>query len=117
MFYAGSAVVQTFGGPEESNGADGGMSSAFRGAILASAADQEAIYSWYRAKLQNAGWTSYQISKASTWLSAHGYKRNVLEIFIVAIDDPAALQGSLGHPIKQAGTVFEIRYLIAPSGH
>ncbi len=116
LYYPGARVFWRFGGGEERNLIEGGSNWAFAGAILLSEGAPQDLYAWYRQWMLAHGWQPEPTIRATTQVSIEGYHRGKRELFRVAIDDPAALAGTLGRPVPADGrTVFEIAYMILPA--
>jgi hypothetical protein len=115
LFYPGAHLYWPISGGQQDNFVDGGTNFPFAGGILMSRDSSDAIYKWYADWLTTRGWAQYQNVSSTTWLSHMDFKRGTREFFTIAVEDPAALSRVLGTRVPtDRGTVFEVRYEIAP---
>jgi len=113
--YPGAQQVEAFGAGERANPIEGGSTSAFTGAILATHDSPDQIYTWYADQLAARHYRPYDVLGASTWKSEQGYERGTRERFLVAIDDPTFLGAAIGRKVPSDENVFEFRYVIFPA--
>ena len=115
LYYPGARILRHTGGDEQSGGVEGEPSSAFAGAIMATADSPQQVYAWYATYLQAHGWSPARVGTTEAWLSVQGYKRGTREHFDVAIDNPAVLGRLINQQLPSAQTVMEFSYLVAPA--
>lgn len=113
LFYPGSIIVERLGGSQASLPLGGGINPAFSGAVLISSASTVTIYNWYDRWLKAHGWYLHPLL-GDGYVSSHGYARGTREYFDVDIDSAAQAALSLRRRIPIGGTLFEVRYVIAP---
>jgi hypothetical protein len=113
LFYPGSIVVERLGSSQASVPLGGGTNPAFSGAVLASGASTATIYAWYDHWLKTHGWYRHPLLGAG-YVSSHGYARGTREYFDVEIDAAAKAAPSVRRRIPAGGTLFEVRFVIAP---
>ena len=115
LLFPGARVFHREGGSEHTT-LDGDRNPAFAGAIMTTSAPAQNVYAWYEQELQASGWTRMAVPRATTELSAMGWRRGTRERFLVAIDDPAQLSRALGSQVPANGTIVDMTYLVGPSG-
>jgi hypothetical protein len=115
LAYPGASTVWPFWSGETSNVPESGRSSAFAGAVLATPDAPEQIYAWYERWLTEHGWARTRFLRAAGQPSIQGYARGQREVFSVGMDEPHALEETLGRPLPSDQTIFEYRYMVAPA--
>lgn len=114
LFYPGAEVFHRFGG-KEIGFFTSPSSSAFAGGILMSNNSPEQIYQWYKEWLLTRGWQPADFLLVDTQISLQGYTRGNREDFYVAMNNPKRLAATLGRPVPDNVTIFEVRYVIIPN--
>lgn len=89
---------------------------AYAGGIATTGANASALYLWYQRWMLAHGWRSHDYVGSTTWTSHEGFARGTREEFIVAVDDPRLLGGTINRRLPKARTVYEITYAILPAG-
>lgn len=110
LYIPGSKVFHKFGHSMD------GYSTATSGAILTLDAPPDTIYQWYDAWLKGHDWECNAATRGGldTWITSKQCKKkgSAREIFVVAMDNPDSLSGTVGEAVPKDVTVFEIRYMV-----
>jgi len=115
LYYPASREFSRFGSgdtPQMSSTPD----VAYAGGIVATSASARALYLWYQRWMLAHGWRSHDYVGSTTWTSHEGFARGTREEFIVAVDDPHLLSGTINRRLPKTRTIYEITYAILPVG-
>jgi len=115
LYYPGSREFSRFGSGDTTQ-ASSKPDVAYAGGIATTGATTSALYLWYQRWMLAHGWRSHDYVGSTTWTSHEGFARGTREEFIVAVDDPQLLGGTINRRLPEARTVYEITYVILPAG-